>query len=110
MIDFVQTIDHIVDKYGLKLSALDATDVTVMARIEILPSIFIQVYRNIKKNKMNLALILGNNRIYGIDREGDLLHEHPIKNPLDHQPVEEQPDIEGFLVTCLELLNKWELL
>ena len=41
MIDFVQTIDHIVDKYGLKLSAIDATDVTAMARIEILPNIFI---------------------------------------------------------------------
>lgn len=110
MIDFVQTIDHIADKYGLKLSVLDATDVTLMARIEILPSIFIQVYRNIKKNKMNLALILGNNRIYGIDGEGDLLHEHPVENPLDHKPVEEQPDIEGFIMACLELLNQRGLL
>jgi hypothetical protein len=34
MIDLVQTIDNLVDKYGLKLSAIDATDVTLMARSE----------------------------------------------------------------------------
>jgi len=41
MIDFVQAIDNIADKFGLKLSAIDVTDVTVMARIEIVPGIFI---------------------------------------------------------------------
>ena len=110
MIDFVQTIGNIADKYGLKLPALDSTDVTVMARIEIVPGIIIQAYRNIEKNKINLALISGNNRIYGIDSEGDLLHEHPVENPLDHVFLDKRPDIEGFILTCLELLHKWEIL
>ena len=34
MIDFVQTIDHIADKYGFKLSAIEPMEVTVMARSE----------------------------------------------------------------------------
>jgi hypothetical protein len=49
MTGFIKEIETIAEKYGLKLSSIDATDVTLMARIELLPSIFIQIYRNSKR-------------------------------------------------------------
>jgi hypothetical protein len=55
MTHYVQEIIDLAGKYGLKLSSIDATDVTLLARLELLPEIFIQVYRNSRKDKLNLA-------------------------------------------------------
>ncbi len=81
MTGFVEQILASAEKYGLDVISIDTTDVTLIARVEILPTTFIQVYRNSKKNKLNLALILGVNRIYGFDSEGGMAHEHPPRRP-----------------------------
>ena len=44
MIDLIHDIFKIADRYGLKAANIDATDVTLMAGIEIFPAIYIQVY------------------------------------------------------------------
>lgn len=67
MIAFIQEVENIAEQYGLHITGLDATDVTLRVRIEVMPSVFIHIYRNLKKNKLNMALVLGNNRIYGTD-------------------------------------------
>jgi len=110
MIDFINEVETIANKYGLKISGLDATDVTMMVRIEIVPSIFIQVYRNRKKNKLNMAMVLGNNRIYGVDSEGNILHEHPIQNPQSHLPTDYKMGVEKFVLYCLNFLQEKDLL
>ncbi len=33
-----------------------------------------------------MALILGNDRVYGVDGEGGLYHEHPAGDPIIHTP------------------------
>ena len=67
MFDLIHDIFNIADRYGLKAVNIDTTDVTLMARIEIFPAIYIQIYRNLKKDKLNMALIFGKNRVYGVD-------------------------------------------
>jgi len=57
----------------------------------LLPEIFIQVYRNSRKDKLNLALILGESRIYGFDSEGGVLHLHPIEAPETHVTTGKRP-------------------
>ena len=78
MIAFIHEVVNIAEQYGLQITGLDARDVTLMVRREVMPSVFIQVYRNLKKNKFNMALVLGSNRIYGADSEGGIPHEHPL--------------------------------
>lgn len=75
MIDLAYDILNIAGRYGLKTVNIDTTDVTLMARIEIFPTIYVQIYRNLKKDKLNMALILGNDRVYGVDGEGGVYHE-----------------------------------
>jgi hypothetical protein len=110
MTGHIQEIVNLAGKYGLKISSIDATDVTLIARLELLPAIFIQVYRNSKKNKLNLALIFGNSRIYGFDGEGGIIHQHPVEAPESHIPSEKEPETEVFILTCLDLLKDRGLL
>ena len=110
MIDFIRDISNVADKYGLKITYLDATDVTLLLRIEIFPAIYVQIYRNTKKEKLNMALIVGNDRVYGVDGEGRFYHEHPVDDPNSHVPLKERLDIEGFVLRCLDILRDKRIL
>jgi len=110
LIDLIHDIFDIADRYGLKEVKIDATDVTLMARIEVFPTIYIQIYRNLKKDKLNMALILGEDRAYGVDGEGGVYHEHPSENPAAHVPVKERLGIEEFVVRSLNILKDRRLL
>ena len=110
MIDLIHDIFNIADRYGLKAVNIDATDVTLMARIEIFPAIYIQIYRNLKKDKLNMALIFGKNRVYGVDGEGGVFHEHPAEDPTSHAPIKERLEIEEFVVRSLNILKNRRLL
>ena len=105
MIGFIHDIFNIADRYGLKILNIDTTDVTLMVRIEILPNISIQLYQNTSKDKLNMALILGNDRVYGVDGEGGFYHEHPAEDPITHTPIKERFEIEEFVVKCLNILK-----
>lgn len=106
MIDYIHEVESIAEQYGLQITGLDVTDVTLMVRMEVMPSIFIQIYRNVKKNKLNMALVLGNNRIYGVDSEGGIPHEHPIDQPWSHIQTEKEPELEAFVFKCLWYLQE----
>ena len=103
MFDLIHDIFNIADRYGLKAVNIDTTDVTLMARIEIFPAIYIQIYRNLKKDKLNMALIFGKNRVYGVDAEGGVFHEHPAEDPTFHVPIQERLEIEEFVVKSLNI-------
>ena len=106
--EIAHTIKDITDRYGLKLLELDLTDITLIARIGFSREIFVQIYANEKKEKVNMALVVACERIYGMDKEGGFYHEHPFENPLLHikaKPIE----IEGFVIKSLEMLKKLRL-
>jgi hypothetical protein len=53
-----QAIRDIIDRYGLKLLDLDHTDITLIARIGFSREVFVQVYANETKEKLNMALVV----------------------------------------------------
>jgi len=110
MIDLVHEIINIAERYGLKIVNIDTTDVTLMARIEIFPTIYMQIYRNLKKDKLSMALILGNDRVYGVDGEGGIYHEHPAEDSTSHVPIKERLEIEEFVFRCLNILKDRRIL
>lgn len=104
----IRTINDVSGRYGLKLLYIDFTDITLISRIGFSSEIFIQIYANTKKDKLNMSLIVNDERMYGIDKEGGFYHEHPFKNPLLH--VEAKPmEIENFVVESLGILKKLNL-
>ena len=107
--DIIQTLEDIIRRYGLKPLYLDFTDITLISRIGFSQEVFIQIYANIKKEKINMALVIAGGRIYGIDKEGGFYHEHPFENPVHHADTK-QIDIEGFVIKSLEILKKIKLL
>ena len=110
MIDIIHSMIGTAERYGLRILHIDATDVTLMARMEILPAVYIQIYRNIAKGKLNMALIIGNDRVYGVDSEGGIYHEHPAEDPIDHLPAMEKVELEEFVVRCLNILKNRSIL
>ena len=104
-----RTISDTARKYGLKTLHFDATDVTLITRVGISQEVFLQVYANTKKDKLNMALVVAGERIYGIDNEGGFYHEHPFEDPSCHIAAEKM-DIEDFVVRSLELLRKINLI
>jgi hypothetical protein len=106
MIDYIHEVENIAERYGLQITGLDATDVTLMVRMEVMPSVIIQICRNVNKDKLNMALILANKRIYGADSEGGIPHEHPIEQPWFHIQTEKEPELEAFISQCLRYLQE----
>lgn len=110
MIDIFHHIMKTAERYGLKIVYIDATDVTLMPRIEILPTVYMQIYQNLEKDKLNMALILGDDRAYGVDSEGGIYHEHPAEDSSRHVPIKEKLEIEEFVVRCLNILKDRSIL
>lgn len=105
----VKTINDIAERYGLKILYIDETDVTLISRLGFPFDAFIQIYANTKKEKLNMALVVADERLYGVDKEGGFYHEHPSENPLLHTSAE-QIEIEDFVIRCINLLKKIGLL
>jgi hypothetical protein len=107
--ELIQILEDIAGRYGLKILYLDYSDITLISRVGFSPDIFIQIYANIKKEKTNMALIVGGQRVYGIDKEGGFYHEHPLEKPSLHIETE-QIGIEDFVIKSLDLLKKIHLI
>ena len=106
--DLIQTIKDVSERYGLKLLYIDFTDITLISRIGFSLEIFIQIYANSKKDKLNMSLIVTDERMYGIDKEGGFYHEHPFENPLLHIDAKSM-DIEDFVIKSMGILKKINL-
>lgn len=106
--DLIQTINDVSERYGLKLLYIDFTDITLISRIGFSLEIFIQIYANSKKDKLNMSLIVTDERMYGIDKEGGFYHEHPFEDPLLHIEAKSM-DIEDFVIKSLGILKKLNL-
>jgi len=61
------------------------TDSTLSLRLNIRPDLFVHVFIGEMTGSLYFALIEGNQRIFGIDREADHWHCHPFEKPHKHQ-------------------------
>jgi hypothetical protein len=52
--DLIHSINDVSERYGLKLLYIDFTDITLIARTGLSFEIFIQIYVNTKKDKLNM--------------------------------------------------------
>lgn len=107
--DIIKNLQDVAIRYGLKILYLDFTDTTLISRIGFSHEVFIQIYSNTKKEKLNMALVIDGERIYGINKEGGFYHEHPFENPAFHIDIKEMK-IEDFIAKSLEHLKKLNLL
>jgi len=76
---------------------VDVTESTVKIKIYVQKDLYVQLYSNLSKVKLNLTLIHGNKRIYGEDSEGGIRHIHPFENPDEHTVTEGVAAIVPFL-------------
>ena len=100
----------VASEFGLRLRIVDMTDNTVDLRLYIDVELFVQVYANQLKDKLNLNLIFKDRRLCGHDSEGGRTHIHPIDEPESHIFTDEKVDIKDFTVKTLKLLNEREIL
>jgi len=63
----------------------------------------------LKKQKLNLTLVLGNKRIYGEDAEGGIKHIHPFNTPETHKQTTTPPSLENFLIKVQKYLEENKL-
>lgn len=75
---------------------------TASFRLYIDSEFFIQIYINLAKNKINMALVLRNERCYGFDAEGGRYHLHPTEDPNKHIFIEEKISLRDFVMKSLK--------
>lgn len=88
----------------------DRTQNIIKILVLIENDLFIQIYFNESKGKLNLAFIQNNQRIYGVDSEGGILHIHPFDNPDQHISINEMISLKEFFHSVQEYCEKKNLL
>jgi hypothetical protein len=91
-------------------AVMDRTDATLTAQIYIVRGLYVQLYANSEKNKLNLALVHRGQRLYGEDAEGGIRHIHPFEAPDRHKAVSGPPSLEAFLAKVQQYLEDEGLL
>ena len=92
---------------------LDRTDNALRLRLIIDETMFIQVYANSKKSKLNFALISSGQRFFGRDSEGGTWHMHPFESPESHESdgdAGRNVSLTEFVAEVEEILLKESLL
>jgi hypothetical protein len=107
--ELIRAVHDITYRYGLIIQYLDSTEITLFSRFGLSQDVYIELYANIRKNKINLSLIISGSRVFGIDKEGGFYHAHPFENPISHvrcEPV----GIEDFVIQSIGYLKTLDLL
>ena len=95
------------------LEEIERTDLTLSLRLYIRPGLFVQACMGELTGSLYFALIEGERRIFGIDREAGEWHIHPYKAPHTHEPLPEglgPKPLLKFLARVEELLLQHDLL
>ncbi|MEI2690888.1 MAG: hypothetical protein V9H69_14730 [Anaerolineae bacterium] len=92
---------------------VDRTDISLSIRLHIRPGLFVQMFYGAKSGSLYLALIEGERRIFGMDRESGEWHLHPYGAVERHEPL--QPGLGPkhlltFLARVEDLLVEHDLL
>ncbi len=108
--NLVENAKSIADEYNIEFIEIDRTDNIVNMKMFIDNELFIQIYGNTKKDKLNLALVFKRKRLYGYDSEGGKYHYHPFDDPDKHIFVNNRKSIREFVVESMGFLEKNHLL
>lgn len=95
------------------LQVVERTDGTISLRLYIRQDVFVQAFLGKLTGSLYFALIEGNRRIFGIDRESGEWHMHPFEAPHEHRPFSEGLDprpLLKFLAKVEQLLLENDLL
>lgn len=92
---------------------VDRTDISLSIRLHIRPGLFVQMFYGAKSGALYLALIEGERRLFGIDRESGEWHLHPYdaveRHELLSQGLGPKPLLR-FLARVEDLLLEYDLL
>jgi hypothetical protein len=92
---------------------LSQTAHTLVLRLNIQPGIFVNVFLSERSDSLSFALIKDDQRIFGIDRDGDLWHMHPYGASDRHEPLPqglEPKPLLRFLARVEQLIIEHNLL
>ena len=106
----IREVTYVAKKYNLKFVEADRTDNIISLKLLIDNDLFIQVYGNTLKEKLNLALVFKNRRLYGYDSEGSKYHCHPIDSPDEHIFIDEKKSVHDFVKESMKFLEEKEIL
>lgn len=102
--------NKVADRYNLKLIEIDRTENIISLKLLIDNELFIQIYGNSNKNKLNLALVFKKRRLYGYDSEGGKYHCHPFNDPEGHIFIEYRKSLQEFVQESMKFLEEKDLL
>jgi len=108
--DIINEVTETAYKYNLQIIGIDRTDNIISLIILIDKELFIQIYGNTQKEKINFALIFKNRRLYGFDSEGGKYHCHPFDGPEVHVFVDERKSMREFVQESIRYLEEKEIL
>lgn len=108
--DILKEAIEIAKTYDLQLVEKDRTGNIISLNLFIDNELFIQIYGNSHRDKVNLALIFKNQRLYGFDSEGGKYHFHPTDAPDSHIFINEKKSIGDFVQESMRFLEKREIL
>src|SRR4030067_540368 len=83
--------------------------ITVL-RLIIDNEVFIKIYGNTEKDKLNLTLVFRRKRIYGCDSESGKNHCHPFDDPDRHIFIKGRKSIQEFVQESMKFLEETCLL
>lgn len=106
----IEGASEVADKYNLKLIEIDRTDNIINLQLFIDNGLFIQIYGNTEKDKLNLALVFKQRRLYGYDSEGGKYHCHPFDKPDRHIFIDNKKSIHDFVEESIRFLEENDLL
>ncbi|MBI5746299.1 MAG: hypothetical protein HZA13_04790 [Nitrospirae bacterium] len=108
----IEEAKDVAGKYNLELVEIDRTDNIISLKLLIDHELFIQIYGNTGRNKLNLALVFKNKRLYGYDFEGGKYHCHPFDDPDGHISADSRRSIsiQEFVQESMRFLEENNLL
>ena len=106
----IKEAGEVADKYDLRFVEIDRTDNIISLKLLIDNEVFVQIYVNVQKHKLNLALVFKSRRLYGYDSEGGKYHCHPFDAPDEHIFVDDRKSIEEFVQESMRFLEEREIL
>ncbi|MGR3311116.1 MAG: hypothetical protein ACUZ77_10100 [Candidatus Brocadiales bacterium] len=102
----IEEASDVASKYNLQLVEIDRTDKIISLKLLIDSELFIQIYGNAEKDKLNLALVFKKRRLYGYDSEGGKYHCHPFDDSDGHIFIDEKKSIQVFVQESMRFLEE----
>ena len=108
--EIIREANDVAERYNLQVVEVDRTDNIISLKLLIDHELFIQIYGNAQKDKLNLALVFKERRLYGYDSEGGKYHCHPLDAPDEHIFVDERKSVRDFVQESMRFLEEREIL